>query len=102
MSKADTPPGRIETMASGHSGDGTNALIRDAPHTSTATNAPNPHANAISIPRCFFFGIRSDAASSGLTFSAGLSAISAATIATTGTIQRQMAICLTETATPIG
>ena len=65
----------MESMASGHSGDGTNALIRDEPQTSTATNAPNPQANAISMPRCLFRGIRLLAASSGLTFSAGSGSI---------------------------
>ena len=81
MSNAETPPGKIETIASGHSFDGTNALMSDEPHTSTATNAPKPHANAISMPRCFFRGIRLLAASSGLTLSAGPIAISAATTA---------------------
>ena len=41
-SKLDTPPGSSETIASGHSGDGTKPRISDAPHTSTATNAANP------------------------------------------------------------
>ena len=30
MSKADTPPGKMETIASGHSSDGTNARMSDA------------------------------------------------------------------------
>ena len=102
MSNAETPPGKIETIASGHSFDGTNALMSDEPHTSTATNAPKPHANAISMPRCFFRGIRFDAASSGFTFSAVLRATPAAVTATTGARQRHIAICRQEIAIPIG
>ena len=80
-SKALAPSGRIDTIASGHSGDGTNARISDAPHTSTATNAANPHANAIAMPRRRRRG-RSSQASSGRTAKAGHSANSTATNAT--------------------
>ena len=82
MSNELAPSGRMETMASGHSSDGTNARMSDAPHTSTATNAPNPHPKANAIPRRRRCG-RASCASSGRTVSAGRSAKRTATNATT-------------------
>ena len=81
MSNALTPSGRIETIASGHSALGTNPRIREAPHTSTAMNAANPHAKATAMPRRRRCG-RSSSASSGRTASAGRSANSTAANAT--------------------
>ena len=83
-SKLETPPGRIETIASGHSGDGTKALISEPPQTSTATNAPKPKAKERNVPRWRFRGIRLEAASSGRTASARRSVNSAATAASAG------------------
>ena len=84
MSKLETPPGSIETIASGHSGEGMNGFVSDVPHVSTATNAPKPHANAIIIPRRLLRGARPDAASSGRTANAGFRAKRAPNTATTG------------------
>ena len=75
------PEGSSDTIASGHSGDGTNPLIRLAPHTSTATNAAKPNANAKDIPPRLFDG-REHAEAIGLTESAGLRAKSTASSAT--------------------
>ena len=80
-----TPSGRMDTIASGHSSDGTNARMSDAPHTSTATNAAKPHPKAIAMPRRRRCG-RASCASSGRTVSAGRSAKSTATKATASAI----------------
>ena len=65
MSKLETPPGSIETIASGHSVEGMNGFVSEDPQTSTATNAPKPNAKATSIPKWRLRGARPDAASSG-------------------------------------
>ena len=60
----------METIASGHSTDGMNARMSDAPQTSTATNAAKPQANVIVMPRRRETGRRTTA-SIGRTLSAG-------------------------------
>ena len=84
MSNEEAPFGRIDTMASGHSGDGTKAHISDEPQTSTATKAPKPNAKETIIPMWRLLGGIRLAASSGRTESALFIAINVATSARIG------------------
>ena len=100
-SKLDTPPGSSETIASGHSGDGTKPRISDAPHTSTATNAANPQPYAIAMPRRRRRGTR-QAASIPRTLMAGASAAASASAATNGMAASVRNILPQSRATPDG
>ena len=100
-SSGSTPAGRSETIASGHSGDGTKPRMSEAPHTSTATNAPKPSANATAMPWRRRRG-RSASASSGRTASAGRSAKRTAASATAAPSPAVAPTVRHATAGPIG